>query len=84
MPERRKIGFLGPAGTWAEEALHANVQLAAGETRPYPSVYDVIAAVSRGEVDEGIVPIENSLEGSVSATLDMLAFDVENILSAGR
>jgi len=79
VPETRTIGFLGPAGTWAEEALLANVSLASATTRSYPSVFDVLDAVSRGEVTEGIVPIENSLEGSVSVTLDALAFEIDNI-----
>ncbi len=79
VPERGKVGFLGPAGTWAEEALLASTPGAAEDAVAYPSVYDVIAAVSRGDVSQGIVPMENSLEGSVSATLDVLAFEVENV-----
>ncbi|MDO8737233.1 MAG: prephenate dehydratase [Thermoleophilia bacterium] len=74
-----KIGFLGPTGTWAEEALIAATAVSADETQPIPSVYDVIAAVAAGEVSQGIVPMENAIEGSVSATLDVLAFEVENV-----
>lgn len=79
MPECPKTGYLGPAGTWAEEALLANTPCTAEEVIPYPSVYDVIHAVSTGEIVEGIVPIENSLVGSVSATLDVLTFEVDNV-----
>lgn len=75
----RKIGFLGPTGTWAEEALIAATGVSAEETQAIPSVYDVIAAVAAGEVSQGIVPMENAIEGSVSATLDVLAFEVENV-----
>lgn len=79
MPEGRRTGYLGPPGTWAEEALRASTDLSGGEAVPLPSVHDVIAAVAAGEVDEGLVPMENSLEGSVSATLDVLAFEVEGV-----
>lgn len=79
MPECPKTGYLGPTGTWAEEALLANTTCSAEETIPFPSVYDVISAVSTGEIEEGIVPMENAIEGSVSATLDILTFDVENV-----
>ena len=79
MPEQGKTAYLGPAGTWAEEALLAHTDITSGDTTPCASVYDVVAAVSRGEVSQGIVPMENSLEGSVSATLDVLAFEMENI-----
>lgn len=74
-----KTGFLGPTGTWSEEALTANTSLTADDTVPYPSITEVIAAVASGEVAQGIVPMENVIEGSVTATLDMLAFDVDNI-----
>lgn len=80
MPDREKVGYLGPPGTWAEEALRASTGLSPDETVPLPSVYDVITAVADGRVAQGLVPIENSLEGSVSATLDVLAFEAENVL----
>ncbi len=57
----------------------SHTDVAAAETLPFPSVYDVVEAVSSGRAVQGIVPMENSLEGSVSATLDVLAFEMENI-----
>lgn len=79
MTDEAKTGFLGPTGTWAEEALLAGTGVKPEEAVPLPSVFDVIAAVASGAVAAGIVPMENSLEGSVSATLDVLAFEVENV-----
>jgi prephenate dehydratase len=70
-----KVGFLGPHGTFAEEALLTQPDLAAGTAVPFRDVPHVITAVERGEVELGIVPIENSIEGSVTVTLDTLAFD---------
>ena len=72
-----RVGFLGPHGTFAEEALLTQPDLAAGESVPFRDVPHVITAVERGEVDVGIVPIENSIEGSITVTLDTLAFDTE-------
>jgi prephenate dehydratase len=69
-PPKTRVGFLGPHGTFAEEALLTQPDLAAGEAVPFRDVPRVITAVERGEVDVGIVPIENSIEGSVSVTLD--------------
>ena len=67
-----RVGFLGPAGTYSEEAV-----LAGGgadlEPVPLPTVHDAVAAVREGRVERALVPIENSLEGSVNATLDALA-----------
>ena len=83
--EAGSIGFLGPRGTFTEEALHATLAgappraPAPQETIPFPSVADVIQAVSEGTVDCGVVPIENSIEGSVSVTLDLLAHEVDNL-----
>lgn len=79
MTDCPKTGFLGPAGTWSEEALLSNTDCSAGKIIPLPSVYDVINAVATGEIEEGIVPIENAIEGSVIATMDMLTFDVDNV-----
>src|SRR5437870_9977668 len=71
------VGFLGPHGTFAEEALLTQPDLDAGRAVPLRDVPHVIIAVERGEVDVGIVPIENSIEGSITVTLDTLAFDTD-------
>jgi len=75
-----RVGYLGPRGTFAEEALRTQADLAAGEAVPLRSVPHVISAVEAGEVDLGFVPLENSIEGSVSATLDTLAFDTDLLI----
>ena len=64
-----KIGFLGPTGTFTEEAAST----IRGELVPYATIPDVFRAVHKKEVDVGVVPIENSIEGSVGVTLDLLA-----------
>ncbi|PKB64803.1 MAG: hypothetical protein BZY80_01650 [SAR202 cluster bacterium Io17-Chloro-G2] len=65
-----RIAFLGPTGTYTEEAaLLYNPQ---AELQPFPSIPAVGSAVSSGITEEGVVPIENSLEGSVTFTLDLL------------
>ena len=63
------IGFLGPPGTYSEEAALL-YDPSAG--RHYPTITAVGEAVAAGEIDEGIVPIENSLAGAVIFTLDLL------------
>ena len=70
-----RIGFLGPAGTFTEEALLTQPDLAVGDLVPLGSMTDVLAAVEGGQVDLGFVPIENSIEGTVRETLDGLIFD---------
>ena len=75
-----RVAYFGPAGTFAEEALLTQPDLAAGERTPFGGVPDVIAAVERGAVDGGVVPIENMIEGSVSVTLDTLAFDSDLLI----
>ena len=78
-----RVAFLGPAGTFTEEALRAS---APGDVEelPYPSVYEAVMAVQNGEVDRAVVPIENSIEGSVSATLDALAGEASEVRIAGE
>jgi prephenate dehydratase len=68
-----RIGFLGPAGTYSEEAVLAGDGAADIEPVPLPTVHDAVAAVRERHVERALVPIENSLEGSVGATLDALA-----------
>jgi prephenate dehydratase len=51
---------------------------------PQPTIHDVVMAVQQGESERGVVPIENSLEGSVNATLDALAFDAPAVQIVGE
>ena len=72
------IAHLGPAGTYAEQAALAYVNWVRQETGqeailcPYPSIAQTVRAVDQGEVDLAVVPVENSIEGSVAVTLDTL------------
>ena len=75
-----RVGFLGPHGTFAEEALLTQPDLAAGEQVPLRTVPQVITAVEGGAVDVGLVPLENSIEGTVTVTLDALAFDTDLLI----
>lgn len=80
----RKIGFLGPAGTFTEVALRSTIDEVdpRGGLRtfmPYGSMQETIEAVANGEMDCAIVPIENSIEGSVPATVDILVHEVSNL-----
>ncbi|MDR3589510.1 MAG: prephenate dehydratase [Negativicutes bacterium] len=80
IPEGRKVGYLGPRGTFSEEIALRFYRGTDGAFLPYSSIDAVIQAVEAGEVSEGIVPVENSLEGSVNITLDMLAHKVDLVI----
>jgi prephenate dehydratase len=73
-----RVGYLGPAGTYSEEALRASSPPGVEEV-PYPTIYDLVMAVHDREVDRAVVPIENSLEGAVAVTLDTLALDATDV-----
>jgi prephenate dehydratase len=75
-----QVAYFGPAGTFTEEALLTQPDLAAADRTPFTPVPEVIAAVERGDADGGVVPIENMIEGSVSVTLDTLAFDSDLLI----
>jgi prephenate dehydratase len=76
----RTVAYFGPPGTFTEEALLTQDDLAACDRVDQRSVPDVISAVERDEFDVGLVPIENMIEGSVSVTLDTLAFDSDLLI----
>jgi len=80
LPAMLRVAFLGPPGTFTEEALLSQPDLAGGELIPIRSIPEVIATVETGETDVAMVAIENSIEGSVNATLDTLAFDSEVLI----
>lgn len=71
------IAFLGPAGTFTEEALLAEPDYAAAVLEPRPTIGDVLEAVASGQVDLGFVPMENAIDGTVRDTLDALVLDVD-------
>jgi prephenate dehydratase len=73
-----RVGYLGPAGTYSEEALRASAPAGVEEV-PYPTIYEAVMAVHDGQVDRAVVPIENSLEGAVSVTLDTLALEATDV-----
>jgi prephenate dehydratase len=73
-----RVGYLGPAGTYTEEALRASAPQGIEEV-PFPTIYDTVMAVHDGKVDRAVVPIENALEGAVSATIDTLALDATDV-----
>ena len=71
----KRLSYLGPAGTYSEEA--AILYDSQAELVPFPTIPAVCRAVSDGQTDEGIVPIENSIEGSVVYTLDYLISETD-------
>lgn len=70
-----RIGFLGPRGTFSEEAILAELKNKNNSLVSFPSAQAVIKAVDEGKISKGIVPVENSIEGSVTVTLDTLVLD---------
>ena len=70
-----RVGFLGPVGTFTHEALRTQADLVAGTITEYPTIGDALSAVTAGEVDLAVVPLENAIEGTVSATVDGLIFE---------
>jgi prephenate dehydratase len=79
-PASQRVAFLGPFGTFTEQALQTLPDFEGAELLAHRTVPDVLDAVSAGEVDAGFVPIENSIEGMVNFTLDALAFDHELLI----
>ncbi|MBV9309402.1 MAG: prephenate dehydratase [Solirubrobacterales bacterium] len=79
-----RIGYFGPEGTFTHEALVQSIGSAGYTPVPLPTIYDTVMAVHDRLVERALVPIENSLEGSVTATLDALAMETEDVLISGE
>jgi prephenate dehydratase len=79
-----RIAYLGPAGTFTEDALGEAIPDGGYESLRTATIPDAVLAVERGEAERALVPIENSLEGSVRPTLDTLAFDVDRVTIVGE
>lgn len=72
-----RVGYLGPQGTFTHEAA---ATLDDVETIACASIGEVLALVQDGTLDKGVIPIENAIEGTVSATIDGLVFDYDLII----
>ena len=66
------VGFLGPEGSFSHEAVRTLDDV---EAIPSPTFVDLLADVAAGRIDQALVPLENAIEGTVSATIDGLVFD---------
>lgn len=71
MNEKKQVGYLGPEGTFSQEAV---LKITDNNTinKPYPNILSIFEALEDNQIDEAVVPIENSTEGSVVITLDAL------------
>lgn len=76
----RTIGYLGPHGTFTEQAVLSEPDLAACDRSLFSSMPAVLNAVEAGELDLGFAAIENSIEGTVNATIDTLAFSSQLLI----
>jgi prephenate dehydratase len=72
-----RIAFLGPPGTFGEEALLTQADLATASHVAMRSMLDVLEATENGDVELGLVAIENSIEGPVTPVLDHLIFEAD-------
>lgn len=79
-----RVAYLGPAGSYNEEALEASIGESTVERLPQASIFEAVYAVEEGLVERALVPFENSIEGSVRVTLDALAFDTERVRIVGE
>jgi prephenate dehydratase len=79
-----RLAYLGPEGTFSEEALAADVDLTDHEPIPLATVHEAVMAVQRGDVDRALVPMENALEGAVGVTLDTLATEADGVRIVGE
>jgi prephenate dehydratase len=79
-----KTGYLGPAGTFSEEALLSSAAPDSTEPVAQASIYETMIALRDGELEWAVVPIENSLDGSISVTLDLLAEEAAAVQIVGE
>jgi prephenate dehydratase len=81
---RPRVAYLGPEGTFSEEALLGGVAQDSVQPVARSSIYDTVIALREGDVEWAIVPIENSLDGSISITLDLLADEADAVQIVGE
>jgi prephenate dehydratase len=79
-----KVAYLGPAGTFSEEALRLAAAGSGFEPVPTATIHAAVEAVESGAAERALVPFENSIEGTVRPTLDALAFDTDRVRIVGE
>ena len=79
-----RVGYLGPEGTFTQAAALSAPLASELELVPQETIHDTVVAVRDGRVERAVVPIENSLEGSVNVTLDALVFEAEGVRIIGE
>jgi prephenate dehydratase len=79
-----RLGYFGPPGTFTHAALLASRRARGADAVPLPTERDTILAAAAGDVDAALVPIENSIEGGVNATLDTLVLDAPGVRIVGE
>jgi prephenate dehydratase len=75
--QTQRIAFLGPEGTFTEEALLSEQDYASSEIIPMGSLVEVLEAVDSGAAELGFVPLENAIEGTVRDIIDSLVFEFD-------
>ena len=70
------VAYLGPVGTFTEQALFTQTDLADAQLLQLNNMAEVLRTADRGDADYGFVAIENAIEGTVNVALDTLAFDL--------
>jgi prephenate dehydratase len=77
-----KVGYLGPEGTFSEEAgrLYAKKLKGKIELYPFSTIHDLLYAANRGRIDEAVTPLENSVEGTINLVADMLVKEVNLLI----
>ncbi len=79
-----RLGYLGPAGTFSEDAVRTAPDASRATLVALPTVHDTVMAVHDGSVERAVVPIENALEGPIGVTLDTLADDGTHVEVVGE
>ncbi|MEA2155008.1 MAG: prephenate dehydratase [Solirubrobacteraceae bacterium] len=79
-----RLGYLGPEGTFSEDAVRSSPDAEGATLVALPTVRDTVMAVHDGSVERAVVPIENALEGPIGVTLDTLADDGTHVEVVGE
>ena len=79
-----RVAYLGPEGTFAQAAALTAPAAETFELIPQETIHETVLAAHNGSVERAVVPIENSIEGSVNVTLDTLVTEAEGVRMVGE